>query len=87
MSRQTLICTYCQEAISLGVVTICLHLYCEECFRQVWIQQKDKKDNFNFEGNNRERRYMLCHNLNCEEKIYNKQTLQLPRINRFNKNI
>lgn len=30
---------------------------------------------------------MRCVDSNCQHKIFNRQTLQLPRINRFNKKI
>ena len=38
-------------------------------------------------GKKARKRYMICSDANCEEKIYHRQTLQLPRFNRFNKKI
>lgn len=49
--------------------------------------QKDKTEKIKYNEKEIKRRYMNCADKNCLQVIYNRQTLQLPRINRFNKKI
>ncbi len=65
MSRESLICTKCNDVIRTGLLTPCLHIYCEDCFESEWANSK-KREKFDI-GQKivRQRKYMDCSNTDC----------------------
>jgi hypothetical protein len=42
MNRSNILCTFCSDKIKFGIITICLHIYCEGCFNNYWAKSKKK---------------------------------------------